>query len=152
MEVLTENALGVLMQQALLVPIVYKDQFLGVILLATAKTFPLELMNQIDIFTYSLALSLNNSLEHEELQRIAERDPLTDFYNRRAGLKIYREEFLIALPNTEATAAKQVAERLRKRIAEKVLCVSYTSTYVSVSIGCGSLKSGHSSRNRSLFR
>ncbi len=197
---------SVLMQyqprQVLLVPIVYKDKVLGIIVLATAETFSAELMKEIDIFAHSLALSLNNSLEHEELQRIAERDSLTDIYNRRAGLKIYREEyqramqmdapfsalmididyfkrvndtyghligdgvlkqvtgiarevlresdiliryggeeFFLALPNTEAAAAKQIAERLRMRIADQVMMVNGTSIQVSVSIGCGTLES-----------
>lgn len=189
-------------RQVLLAPIVYKDKVLGVIILATAEIFSSELMKQIDIFSHSLALSLNNALEHEELQRIAERDSLTNFYNRRAGLQIYRdefqcarqmdtpfsalmididyfkrvndtyghlvgdgvlkkvteiareelrksdimiryggEEFFLALPNTEALAAEQIAERLRMRIAEQVMRVNGISIQVSVSIGCGNLES-----------
>lgn len=189
-------------RQVLLVPIVYKDKVLGIIVLATAEEFSPELKKEIDIFAHSLALSLNNSLEHEELQRIAERDSLTNIYNRRSGLKIYREEyqramqmdtslsaimfdidyfkrvndtyghligdgvlkqvtetakevlresdifiryggeeFFLVLPGTNASAAKQIAERLRIRIEEQKMMVNGTAIQVSVSIGCGTLES-----------
>lgn len=188
-------------RQVLILPIVYKDQVLGIIVLATAEEFAAELLKEIDIFAHSLALSLNNALEHEELQRIAERDPLTDVYNRRSGLKIYREayqraiqtdralsalmfdidhfkrvndtyghligdsvlkqvceavkadlretdvlmryggeEFFLVLPNTNAHGAKEIAERILKRIAEQVVMVDGSSIQVSISIGCGTLR------------
>ena len=40
-----------------------------------------------------LAVALNNSLNHEDLQRVAALDPLTGVYNRRFGLQRLTEEF-----------------------------------------------------------
>jgi len=40
-----------------------------------------------------LAVALNNSLNHQDLQRVAALDPLTGVYNRRFGLQRLTEEF-----------------------------------------------------------
>lgn len=188
-------------RQVLVLPIVYKEQVLGIIVLATPEEFATELLKEIDIFAHSLALSLNNALEHEELQRIAERDPLTDVLNRRSGLRRYREEyqqalqmdrpfsalmfdidhfkrvndtyghlvgdgvlkrvselvrndlretdlliryggeeFFLVLPNANAAAAHEIAERLRDRIASERIVIGDVSVCVSISIGCGTLQ------------
>jgi len=200
-------------RQVLILPIVYKDRVLGILVLATPEEFASELLKEIDIFAHSLALSLNNALEHEELQRIAERDPLTDVLNRRSGLKIYREEFhqalqmdrpfsalmfdidhfkrvndtyghlvgdsvlkqvanlvrkglresdmliryggeefLLVLPDTRASAAYEIAERLRDRISSETIVVGGVSVRVSISIGCGTLKESQNQSESSFIQ
>jgi len=74
-------------------PIKYKGVPLGVIILVSSSQFDTESKKAMDIFAYSLALSLHNSLEHDQLQKLAALDPLTGIYNRRFGLTRLHEEY-----------------------------------------------------------
>lgn len=95
-------------RQVLAYPIIYKELVLGILVLATPNEFASEFLKEIDIFAHSLALSLNNALEHEELQRIAEKDPLTNTYNRRAGLNRYEKEYQKALKTNHPFSALMI--------------------------------------------
>ena len=74
-------------------PVTYKSVPLGVVVLATAKTFSGEQQTLIDLFLQGLGLALNNAIAHDRLQNLAALDPLTGIYNRRFGLGRLHEEF-----------------------------------------------------------
>lgn len=78
--------------QLMLEPIIYNGIITGVILLATATELNFDFIEELDIFVSSLSLVLNNSLQHEQIQRLAALDPLTGIYNRRFGIKRLEEE------------------------------------------------------------
>ncbi len=80
-------------KEAIAQPVKYKGIPLGIIVLATATHFSLALSKELDIFANGLGLALHNSLEHEQLQKLAALDPLTGIYNRRFGLTRLHEEY-----------------------------------------------------------
>lgn len=80
-------------RQVLLEPIEYKQNVIGLIILASIKTFLADTLRQLEILRQSLAFAFNNALSHERLQRLAALDPLTGVYNRRFGMARLHEEF-----------------------------------------------------------
>lgn len=78
-------------------PIIYKDTVLGIILLANTQEFSDETYQHLDMFSNNLALALNNSLKHSQLQTLVALDPLTGVYNRRFGFTRLSEEFSTAV-------------------------------------------------------
>jgi diguanylate cyclase (GGDEF)-like protein len=74
-------------------PVTYKGILLGVVVLATGRSFDADHRARIDLFLQGLGLALNNAKAHDRLQRLAALDPLTGIYNRRFGLGRLREEF-----------------------------------------------------------
>jgi diguanylate cyclase (GGDEF)-like protein len=79
--------------EVIVFPVVYKSVPLGVVVLATGRTFDADHRARIDLFLQGLGLALNNAVAHDRLQRLAALDPLTGIYNRRFGLDRLREEF-----------------------------------------------------------
>lgn len=73
-------------------PIVYNSIMVGVLVMASAAKLDINFIEQLDIFMRSFSLILNNSLQHEQLQKLAALDPLTGVYNRRFGLNRLKEE------------------------------------------------------------
>jgi diguanylate cyclase (GGDEF)-like protein len=80
-------------QEIIIDPLVHKQALLGAIVLASTTVFPEHVRTRLVLFKQSLALALNNALDHERLQRLAAIDPLTGLYNRRFGMARLREEF-----------------------------------------------------------
>ena len=80
-------------REVIVFPVIYKSVPLGVVVLATGKTFDTDQRARIDSFLQGLGLALNNALVHDRLQRLAALDPLTGIYNRRFGLGRLQEEF-----------------------------------------------------------
>ncbi len=78
--------------ELILEPIVFNNINTGVLLLATAGKLDVKFLEQLDIFMRSFSLILNNSLQHEQMQKLAALDPLTGIYNRRFGLNRLKEE------------------------------------------------------------
>jgi two-component system cell cycle response regulator len=74
-------------------PVTYKNQPLGVVVLATPSAFSSDQTSLIDLFFQGLGLALNNAIAHDRLQHLAALDPLTGIYNRRFGLGRLHEEF-----------------------------------------------------------
>ena len=74
-------------------PIIYKGAILGVIVLAGLTAFSNQTLKHLEVFSNSLALALNNSLEHTQLQTLVALDPLTNIYNRKFGLNRLAEEY-----------------------------------------------------------
>ncbi len=65
----------------------------GVVVLANSAAFPRESRPLSQIFARTFVVALANAMTHDNLQRIAALDPLTNCYNRRFGLVRLREEF-----------------------------------------------------------
>lgn len=74
-------------------PISYKDVPVGVVVLASLETFDRQTRNDLDLFTGSLALALRNAITHNQLQKLAANDPLTNILNRRFGMVRLQEEY-----------------------------------------------------------
>jgi diguanylate cyclase (GGDEF)-like protein len=83
--------------EVIVYPVTYKHIPLGVVVLATARTFDPDHRARIDLFLQGLGLALNNALIHDRLQRLAALDPLTGIYNRRFGLGRLHEEYARAV-------------------------------------------------------
>ncbi|EGV51519.1 sensor domain-containing diguanylate cyclase [endosymbiont of Riftia pachyptila] len=79
--------------QILLIPVSFKQQSQGVVVLATGTAFPRDALWLLGLVRQGYGLALNNALTHSQLQHIAAIDPLTDVYNRRFGLARLHEEF-----------------------------------------------------------
>ena len=79
--------------EVIVFPVTYKSVPLGVVVLATGRTFNPDHRARIDLFLQGLGLALNNAMAHDRLQRLAALDPLTGVYNRRFGLVRLHEEF-----------------------------------------------------------
>lgn len=88
---------GVVMEfrplEVFIVPILYKEVTLGVVVLASATPFPEGTRTRLEIFRSALSLALRNAIAHDHLQRLAALDPLTGVYNRRFGMQRLSEEF-----------------------------------------------------------
>jgi len=79
--------------EVLVLPATYKGIPLGVVVLATSRSFDAEALTRTELFRQTLGLALNNAIAHNRLQRLAALDPLTGVYNRRFGLTRLHEEF-----------------------------------------------------------
>jgi diguanylate cyclase (GGDEF)-like protein len=77
----------------LIEPIIYKDISLGIIILSNDTTFDNSDLEYVEVLISILGMAMNNALEHEQLSRLAAKDPLTGLYNRRYGLQRMKEEY-----------------------------------------------------------
>jgi diguanylate cyclase (GGDEF)-like protein len=84
-------------KEIMVVPIRYKDENQGVLVLASATGYAQADHDLVDMFIQGLGLAMSNALTHDRLQDLAAMDPLTGIYNRRFGLNRLREEFQRAL-------------------------------------------------------
>ncbi len=75
-------------------PIIYKDEVLGAIVLAGVSEYDNENTSNIHLFGQGLALAFKNAIAHEQLQKLASKDPLTGIYNRRSGLERFHDEYI----------------------------------------------------------
>jgi diguanylate cyclase (GGDEF)-like protein len=94
-DILIEAALTLFRpREVLVIPIFFKDKPLGSVVLASTQTFNSESIRLLNLLRQSLGLALNNALAHNDLQRVAALDGLTNVYNRHFGMKRLNEEFL----------------------------------------------------------
>ncbi|MFK5883815.1 MAG: sensor domain-containing diguanylate cyclase [Candidatus Izemoplasma sp.] len=77
----------------LLEPISYKGEVLGVLLLASTRSYNPSVFKDLGVYTKGLSLGLHNAIIHEKLQKLAVLDPLTKVYNRRFGMQRLSEEY-----------------------------------------------------------
>jgi two-component system, cell cycle response regulator len=80
-------------QELRILPVSYGAVPIGVLVVAFAQTSSPEAEAVLNASLPGLAVALNNSLNHEDLQRVSAVDPLTGVYNRRFGLQRLTEEF-----------------------------------------------------------
>ena len=80
-------------KELLIEPIVYKNVFLGAVILVKESRFSLSTLEKITFIKQSLALAFRNAITHNQLQSLAALDPLTGLYNRRFGTLRMEEEF-----------------------------------------------------------
>ena len=80
-------------QEVQVLPVLYGVVPVGVLVVAFAQPSSPEAGAVLNATLPGLAIALNNSLNHEDLQRVAALDPLTGVYNRRFGLQRLTEEF-----------------------------------------------------------
>jgi diguanylate cyclase (GGDEF)-like protein len=83
----------------LIEPIKYQTELLGAVILANDEPFNEDSLQLLEILSNNMGLALRNAIMHEQLSRLAAKDPLTDLYNRRFGLQRMREEYSRALRN-----------------------------------------------------
>lgn len=76
----------------LLTPILHHGLVLGWVVLASSTPFAEEVPRLLPLLMQGLGLALNNAVMHDDLQRVAALDPLTNVYNRRFGMKRLGEE------------------------------------------------------------
>lgn len=79
-------------QEVQVLPVHYGVVTVGVLLVAFAQPSTPEARAVMDATLPGLAVALNNSLNHQDLQRVAALDPLTGIYNRRFGMYRLAEE------------------------------------------------------------
>ncbi len=80
-------------ETVLLEPINYKGDVLGIILLASTKTFETSVLDTLEIYVHGLSLGMHNAITHDKLEQIAILDPLTKIFNRRFGMERLKEEY-----------------------------------------------------------
>ncbi len=74
-------------------PLVVKSTAIGVVVLARSAAFERKSHPLSQIYARTFVMALANAMAHNDLQRIAALDALTNCYNRRFGLVRLREEF-----------------------------------------------------------
>ena len=82
--------------QIIVFPLINENTVIGVFVLASVD-HEQNNTNQLDMFSDNLALALNNSLKHSQLQTLVAIDPLTGVYNRRFGFMRLEEEYSSAI-------------------------------------------------------
>ncbi len=80
-------------REVTIIPIEFKDEILGIVVLATSTHFNKDAFWMIDFFSQGFALALKNAVIHTQLQKLAVLDGLTGTLNRRFGIKRLHDEF-----------------------------------------------------------
>lgn len=80
-------------REVLFLPLSVQSVATGVVVLAGSAAFDRESRPLAQIFARTFVMALANAMAHDDLQRIAALDPLTNCYNRRFGFLRLREEF-----------------------------------------------------------
>ncbi len=108
---------------------------------ATSRRRPLSLMiTDIDRFK-----SINDSFGHDggdEVLREFARRLRKNVRGIDLACRFGGEEFVVVMPDTDASVAEKVAERVRAEIADKPFSVAGKPVSVTISVGVSSLKSG----------
>jgi diguanylate cyclase (GGDEF)-like protein len=74
-------------------PIVYRDELLGLLMLATLDRFRPEEIGMLEYATNQIAIVLENAFTHEKVERLSITDELTQVFNRRYLTRRLDEEF-----------------------------------------------------------
>ncbi len=80
-------------REVLVLPVDHNEVAFGAVVLASTQCFSPEVRRRTELLRQGLGMALNNARTHDNLQRIAALDPLTELYNRRFGEARLREEF-----------------------------------------------------------
>ena len=74
-------------------PLMYKEKVLGVMLLGTFEHYQAEELPLIEYLANQIAITLDNALTHEKVERLSIADGLTGLYNRRFVSERLDEEY-----------------------------------------------------------
>lgn len=74
-------------------PLMYKENVLGVMLLGTFEHYPVEELPLVEYLANQIAITLDNALTHEKVERLSIADGLTGLFNRRFLSERLGEEF-----------------------------------------------------------
>ena len=74
-------------------PLMYKERVLGVMLLGTFGHYQAEELPLIEYLANQIAITLDNALTHEKVERLSIADGLTGLYNRRFLSERLEEEY-----------------------------------------------------------
>lgn len=80
-------------KEVTVIPIEFKNEILGIVVLATSTEFKQDALWMIDFFSQGFALALKNAVIHNQIQQIAVLDSMTGTLNRRFGMERLSEEF-----------------------------------------------------------
>ena len=83
----------------LIEPILHKGIALGVLILSSINKMSPDHIKHINMYAQNLALALKNAISHNQLQRLAAIDPLTNILNRRFGYDRLKDELTRAIKN-----------------------------------------------------
>lgn len=78
-------------------PLMYKEKVLGVMLLGTFGHYPVEELTLVEYLANQIAITLDNALTHEKVERLSITDGLTGLFNRSFLSERLEEEFSKAL-------------------------------------------------------
>ncbi|MDO8892230.1 MAG: diguanylate cyclase [Sulfurimicrobium sp.] len=78
-------------------PLMYKEKVLGVMLLGTFGHYQTEEQPLIEYLANQIAITLDNALTHEKVERLSIADGLTGLYNRRFLSERLEEEYSKAI-------------------------------------------------------
>jgi diguanylate cyclase (GGDEF)-like protein len=78
-------------------PLMYKEKILGVMLLGTFGHYHAEEVPLVEYLANQIAITLDNALTHEKVERLSITDGLTGLYNRRYLGERLEQEFSRAL-------------------------------------------------------
>jgi diguanylate cyclase (GGDEF)-like protein len=84
-------------KELIIEPIVYKNIFLGSLILVSASSFSSNDIDKLSFFSQSLSLAFRNAITYKQMQLLASLDALTGLYNRRFGVLRIKEEFSRAI-------------------------------------------------------
>jgi diguanylate cyclase (GGDEF)-like protein len=84
---------GALPNEVAAFPLMYKEKVLGVMLLGTFGRYQAEEQPLIDYLANQIAITLDNALTHEKVERLSIADGLTGLYNRRFLSDRLEEEY-----------------------------------------------------------
>lgn len=73
--------------------LIFNNIQIGVILIATTNKYSESDIEKLGILTNNLSLALQNAIIHEQIQKLAAVDPLTNVFNRRFGTIRLKDEY-----------------------------------------------------------
>ncbi|MEW5944210.1 MAG: diguanylate cyclase [Pseudomonadota bacterium] len=74
-------------------PLIYKEKVLGVMLLGTFDRYRADELPLVEYLTNQIAITLDNALTHEKVERLSITDGLTGLFNRRHLSERMEQEF-----------------------------------------------------------
>ncbi len=86
----------VMPREVAILPIIYRDSVLGVMMLASMAPFRTNELSLLESMINQIAIVLENALAHEKVAQLSITDTLTGVYNRRYLAQRLEEEFRIS--------------------------------------------------------
>lgn len=118
--------------EVIVIPIDFKDNVLGVVVLASSQSFSMDALWMIEFFRQGFGLALHNAVIHNQMQQMAALDALTGALDRRFGMTRLSEEYARAKRSETPLAVmmldldhfKQINDVYGHLIGDKVLVES----------------------------